>query len=164
MTMMNQVWSDFNAQTMKNCWSHCQILPDSMQSEVLGRVMNDIEAELTESNNYISGLDTLAKAAAQFSKETLHFIPMALLLENETQSCGEMAPTEEGPSEEEEEMANSHSISYEEKIVQEIRSKLGQVKDCMSSNPQDHEIFKKALILFALEENLSSFSPPSKTS
>ena len=163
MTMMNQVWSDFNAQTMKNCWSHCQILPDSMQSEVLGRGMNDIEAELTESNNYISGLDTLAKAAAQFSKETLHFIPMVLLLENETQSCEEMAPTEERPSEEEE-MVTSNSTSYEEKLVKEIRSKLGQVKDCILSNPRDHEIFNKTVTRFALEKNLSSFSPPSKTS
>ena len=44
--------------------------------------MDAVEAELTESNNSIPGLDTLAKAEAQFSKKTSYLTPMVLLLDN----------------------------------------------------------------------------------
>eukprot|EP00002_Diphylleia_rotans_P024005 TRINITY_DN4731_c0_g1_i1.p1 TRINITY_DN4731_c0_g1~~TRINITY_DN4731_c0_g1_i1.p1 ORF type:complete len:209 (-),score=46.81 TRINITY_DN4731_c0_g1_i1:711-1337(-) len=146
MTMMNQVWSDFNAQTIKNCWSHCQILPESMQSTIARSQQDDSINDFLDSNDYFTRLDTLVKVAAQFSNDNSKFIPMTLVLENETQTYEQTNEDENKPAEED--MSNHDSNEYEEDIGKEITSALYQLKDRMASRPKGHEIMMKRMMVF----------------
>eukprot|EP00002_Diphylleia_rotans_P001212 TRINITY_DN10678_c0_g1_i1.p1 TRINITY_DN10678_c0_g1~~TRINITY_DN10678_c0_g1_i1.p1 ORF type:complete len:526 (+),score=94.63 TRINITY_DN10678_c0_g1_i1:73-1650(+) len=67
MTLMNQIWSTLDSQTIKKCWKECMNLPEEKRPATSHPQRFSAASELSRSNDHVHGLGTLANVAFESS-------------------------------------------------------------------------------------------------